>query len=272
MLNGTGLVIDYLIVPASAAEGDSLTLLGRASDSLNSAIGYTWNFGDGNSTNGTGLTEPTHTFVANATNTPYTVTLTVTNGTDTEVLTRQVAIANRAPEVNAGPDQLAHAGATVAFAGTATDAGTITAIEWDFDYDGITFTPDPAVTGTLTPTHTFANPGTAVVALHATDANGSSAIATTSVGVRNSTALLAAAGADLDVTVGQATNFAGSYLFPGGTVSASGIEWDFDYDGTFDADSTGSLTPISPSRTRAPLWWPCASPATTAASNSRRWR
>jgi hypothetical protein len=57
--------------------------------------------------------------------------------------------------------------------------------------------------------------------------------------------LTADAGPDQSVNLGSATSFSGSYTDnTGGTVSASGINWDFNYDGTnFVADPAGAGIP-----------------------------
>jgi PKD repeat protein len=150
-----------------------------------------------------------------------------------------------APLVDAGASQTVVAGTNVSFSGTATDAGglgTITSTAWDFDYDGVTFDSD--TTGTLTPTHIYANPGTYLVALQATDASGNTGMDVTSVVVTAAGALIVSAGPDQSVTVGDSVSFSGSYSYTAGSVSSSGLAWDFDYDGvTFSADTTGTLTP-----------------------------
>jgi PKD repeat protein len=137
------------------------------------------------------------------------------------------------------------AGTNVSFSGTASDAGglgTITSTAWDFDHDGVTFDSD--TTGTLTPAHTYATPGTYLVALQATDASGNTGMDVTSVVVTGAGALIVTAGPDQSVTVGDSVSFSGSYSYPAGSVSSSGLAWDFDYDGvTFDSDTTATLTP-----------------------------
>jgi YD repeat-containing protein len=76
------------------------------------------------------------------------------------------------PDVSAGGDLTVGAGQPVTFQGSADAPSAITDIEWDFNYDGQNFVPDPAGAGTLTPTHTFLDPGTYDVALQVTDADG----------------------------------------------------------------------------------------------------
>ena len=153
------------------------------------------------------------------------------------------------PTVSAGPSQTVHAGDTVTFAGSVTDpegSGNIASIQWDFNYDGSTFTADSAADGELSPTYSYADPGTYLVALQATDDQGHSSLDVTSITAKNAGALLVNAGSDQDVTPGTTVSFSGSYDDPSGTVSSGDIAWDFNYDGsTFSAGSTGSLTPTN---------------------------
>ena len=147
--------------------------------------------------------------------------------------------------VSAGVSQTVAAGSTVAFQGTASDPGgasDIAATAWDFNYNGVSF--NPMLTGTLTPTDSFTTPGTYLVALQATDQGGNVSTDVTSVLVKPADALLVNAGADQSVTTGTPTSFSGSYSYPAGTVNASGIAWDFNYNGSsFNPMSTGTLTP-----------------------------
>jgi hypothetical protein len=241
------LSIDYLLVPTSWQEGKAVSFSSRASDGTDEPLTYTWNFGDGSSASGADLREPSHVFVANTTSTPFTVTLTVSNATDTVSLTRDITIEDVAPTVDAGPGATIHAGDSVTFQGAASDAGglgTISSVQWDFNYNGTTFNADSSANGLLAPSHTFAMPGLYLVALQATDAGGNTSLGVTAVLVKEANALLVRAGPNQDVTVGQSVGFAGSYSFPGGTVASSGIAWDFNYNGsTFVPTVTGTLTP-----------------------------
>jgi subtilase family serine protease/PKD repeat protein len=120
-----------------------------------------WDFGDGSVADGT-LT-PTHAFALPGTRT---VTFTVTDddgGAGTDTLT--VTVANVAPVVEAGPDVDASPHQAVTFHGSFRDPGTqdTHTIVWNFG-DGT-----PVVTGTLTPTHTYAAFGTYTVTLTVSD-------------------------------------------------------------------------------------------------------
>lgn len=135
-----------------------------------------------------------------------------------------ILINNLDPTVDAGPSQVVYQGSSVTFAGQASDPGPstsdITAIEWDFDYQG-TFTTDSS--GSLTPSHTYSAPGAYLVGLRATDRNGGFREAFTSVEVRPTDGLVVNAGPDLTAHGGVPVAFAGSYS-GGGTVSSSAIE------------------------------------------------
>jgi len=145
-----------------------------------------------------------------------------------------VTVRNAAPTVNAGPDQTVDEGDTVSFSGSYTDPGTSDthAIGWDFG-DG-----SPVVTGTLTPTHVYADNGDYTVTLTVTDDDGGVGTDTLIVTVYN-VAPTVDAGADQTVYSGETVSFSGSFTDPG-TLDTFTIEWDFG-DGTPKA--TGTLTP-----------------------------
>jgi PKD repeat protein len=84
------------------------------------------------------------------------------------IVWENLQIHNRLPIVNAGPDQSANKGATVTFSGSFTDSDPADShtISWDFG------DVSASVTGTLTPTHVYANNGDYTVTLTVTDSNG----------------------------------------------------------------------------------------------------
>ncbi len=122
-----------------------------------------WDFGDG--TTVTGTLVPTHTFGDNGL---FTVTLAVT---DTDGLagldSLQVTVTNVAPSVNAGIYTPTLTNQPLTFAGSFTDPGWLDThtFLWDFG-DGAT------ASGSLTPSHTFLNPGVYTVTLTVTDDDG----------------------------------------------------------------------------------------------------
>jgi uncharacterized repeat protein (TIGR01451 family) len=241
--------ITSFVVPVEGLEGQDVSLSAQASSSLaNAPLTYTWTFGDGSSQSGVGLTDVDHSYAAPASaNTPYTVLLTVSDGTDSTSTSSPITISNVAPTADAGASQTVHAGTSVLFNGTASDPGgpsDIVSKQWDFNYDGSTFVADPSATDTLTPSTTYGTPGTYVVALKVTDESGSSTQACTTITVKPADALLVNAGPALTVTAGGTVSPSGSYSDPGGSVAPSGISWDSDYNGsTFNPAVTGTLTP-----------------------------
>ena len=189
-----------------------------------------WTFGDGSGTTHGTLT-PSHVYADNGT---YTVTLTVTDkdgGVTADTLT--VTVGNVAPEVNAGADQSVDEGGTVNFNGSFTDVGTVDThtVSWNFG-DG-----SAAVTGTLTPSHVYADNGTYTVTLTVTDDDGGSGSDTLTVTARNM-APTVNAGPDQLVDQGVAVIFAGSFKDPG-TADTHTMAWTFGDGGT----ASGTLTP-----------------------------
>ena len=229
-------------MPQDASEGEEVTFAAEASGP--GPLTYTWDFGDGNHVSGADLTTTTHVYQTNTPpDTPYTVTLTVSNATGQDSQSGQILIGNVAPDVYAGPGQTVYQGDTVQFNGTASDPGgpgDIAAIEWNFDYNG-TFVTDAS--GTLTPTHVYNNVGTHLAALRVTDASGDSSLDVTSIDVQPSGTLVVHAGPSQTGTPGTPVTFSGSYT-GGGSISSSDIAWDFNYNGsTFNPMVTGTLAP-----------------------------
>jgi PKD repeat protein len=94
---------------------------------------------------------------------------TSTAVSDSSTATLEVVFTNLPPSADAGNDQTVDEGELVQFNGTANDPeGQLAAVRWEFG-DGI------SATGTLTPTHTYADDGTFFVTLVVTDISGLSA-------------------------------------------------------------------------------------------------
>ncbi len=127
-------------------------------------IGVTilWDFGDGNSAEGT--ITPTHVFQDNGV---YTVTLTVTDARGGATSDSLVAtVSNVAPTVEVSGDLQGITAVSVSFSGSFSDPGSDShTILWLFG-DG------SSVENTLTPTHTYQIPGTYTVTLRVTDDDG----------------------------------------------------------------------------------------------------
>jgi PKD repeat protein len=199
----------------TADEGDEVAFAGSFSDpGLLDTHTVAWDFGDSETAGGT-LT-PTHTYGDDGL---YTVTLTVTDddgGEDSSTLL--VTVSNVAPLVNAGPDQTADEGDEVVFSGSFTDPGTADthSVAWDFG-DGIT------TTGTLTPTHAYADDGVYTATLTVTDDGGGEDSSTLLVTVSN-VAPVVSAGPNRTVDEGDALTLVGSFSDPG-TADTHTVAW-----------------------------------------------
>jgi PKD repeat protein len=151
--------------PYTGTEGVALTLDGSGSfDPDGGAItAYDWDFGDG--TTGTGVS-PTHTYAAAGT---YTVTLTVVDDEGaisapvSTTATIDPAPANLPPTSDPNGPYTGTAGQPVSFdgSGSSDPDGSIVTYDWDFG-DGNTGTG-------VSPTHTYAAPGSYLVTLTVTD-------------------------------------------------------------------------------------------------------
>ncbi len=141
-----------------------------------------------------------------------------------------------APVVNAGPDLISNEGTSVQFNGAATGGAGALTYWWDFG-DGQT------ATGTLNPTHTYADNGNYTVTLRATDANGLVGQDTAAVTINNlaPTATLSSSG-----PAGEGSPVTFSFTNPADPSSvdvAAGFKYSYDFnnDGTFDVvDSTSA--------------------------------
>jgi uncharacterized repeat protein (TIGR01451 family) len=212
-----------------ASEGEWVHFAGAFDDpGISGSHTIEWDFGDGLTMTST-LT-PTHLYADNGV---YTVTLAITDadgavGVD-ELL---VTVNNAAPMVNAGSDQTMTEGAAMAFNGTFTDLGILDThtIDWNFG-DGTT------TSGSLTPSHVYANDGVYTVTLTITDKDGGVGRDGLSVTVNN-VAPIVDAGADRVATEGDFLSFTGTFTDPG-TLDTYAIQWNFG-DGT---TASGTLLP-----------------------------
>jgi PKD repeat protein len=190
-----------------------------------------WNFGDGSAVE-TGTLEASHIYVDNGV---YMVTLTVTDkdggiGSDTLTVTAN----NVPPKAMAGPNQVINEGDTALFSGSFTDPGTFDThtTEWDFG-DG-----NPVETGTLTPSHTYADNGIYTATLTVTDKDGGVGSDTLTVTVNNVPPMVEA-GSNQVIIEGATASFSGSFTDPG-ILDTHTTEWDFGDGSPF---VTGTLTP-----------------------------
>ncbi|QYZ65326.1 MAG: hypothetical protein OI74_04600 [Gammaproteobacteria bacterium (ex Lamellibrachia satsuma)] len=168
--------------PYTTDEGGTVTFDGSGSsdpDNGPSPLSYAWDLdGDGQYDDATGVTV---ILPIQPDNTSFTVGLQVSDGLLTATDTATVTVNNVAPTANAGPDQTANEGNTANFAGSFTDPGTVDThtIEWNFG-DG-----SAPVSGSLTPSHTYADNGVYTVTLTVTDKDGGMDTDTLTVTVGN---------------------------------------------------------------------------------------
>jgi hypothetical protein len=171
---------------STAVAGDTVTFDGSATGGVGT-LNIQWDFNYDGSTfiadpSAAGTFTPSHQFI-NPGN--YEVALEVTDSQgDSGIGTTIVTVATAGPiTLSIAPVAAAVAGEAVRFAATEVGGAAPLQIQWDFNYDGTTFHPDPAADGSLTPTHTFINPGTYEVEVRVTDADGITAAFPTRVAV-----------------------------------------------------------------------------------------
>ena len=90
------------------------------------------------------------------------------------ISTAVVTVNNVAPTGNSGGPYSGDEGAAIVYSGNATDPGTadILTCEWDFDYNGSTFTADASGVDLIHPLHTYLVAGGYTVALRVIDSDG----------------------------------------------------------------------------------------------------
>ena len=170
----------------SGDEGSAITFTaGTVSDPGADSFEYRWDF----NSNGTYDTVWSSSNTASNTwNDDYTGIVTVEvrdddGGTDTD--TCSVTVNNVVPSADAGGPYSGTVNEVITFAGNASDPGADTlTYEWDFEYDGETFTTDVSGVDLKNPSHTYTAVGDYTVGLRVKDeAGGISAIATAPVNV-----------------------------------------------------------------------------------------
>ena len=145
-----------------------------------------------------------------------------------------VTVNNVAPEVEAGPNQAGDEGDTFGFTGifTETSPADTHTIEWAFGDGAVT-------TGTLTPSHTYADNGSYTVLLTVTDDNGGVGQDSLTVTVDN-VAPAVEAGLDQAGNEGDTFLLTGVYTDPG-TLDTHLFEWNLG-DGTIVTSTTSAAT------------------------------
>ena len=220
--------------PYTINEGQGVTLDGSGSndpDNGPSPLSYAWDLdGDGQYDDATGITV---TLSIQPDNTSFTVGLQVSDGLLTATDTATVTVNNVVPAANAGPDQAINEGDTASFSGSFTDPGTVDThtIEWSFG-DG-----SAPVSGSLTPSHTYADNGVYTVTLTVTDKDGGVGTDTLTVTVGN-VAPVVAVPADQTITEGDTATLPDATFNDAGTgdTHTATVDWG---DGTVE---TGTIT------------------------------
>ena len=209
-----------------------------STSSPDAIVGYEWDWNyNGNTFNPSGDTGATqsHAWVVDGI---YTVAVRVTDDDgSTDIATMEVTV------IDAGVLTAVLTGDTALDEGQtgnydASGSGgpnPITGYEWDWNYDGTTFTSSD--TG-ATQSHIWMDNGTYIVAVRVTDDHSNTDIATLTVTVSN-VAPNVDAGPDQTVNEGDTVNFSGSFT-DSGAADTHTYEWNFG-DGT--PAVSGTLTP-----------------------------
>ncbi|WP_404791342.1 PKD domain-containing protein [Altericista sp. CCNU0014] len=210
--------INQIDIDSTLSEGTPANFSATATISGNQPLTYTWDLGDSSSP----IAGQTinHTYANNGT---YTVTLSVnSNNGPTATEQRTVTVNNIAPTANAGPDQTADEGQTIQLSGTYTDPGILDThtLTWDFG-DG-----SAPITGTLTPTHIYADNGTYTVSFTVTDKDGGSTTDTLVVTVNNVAPTIATLNGPVTLSEGDTATFSATATDPG-TLDTLTYTWTF---------------------------------------------
>jgi PKD repeat protein/subtilisin family serine protease len=180
------------------------------------ALSYTWNFGDGESSN---LQEVAHTYMDDGC---FTVSLTVQDDDDgVTTYTYHVLVDNVAPSVFAQADrEYITEGGTVNFTAAIEDPGPLDThtASWDFD--------DGGTSDLLEVQHTFADDGNYIVVLTVTDNSGGTNTTTFRVSVSNVRPTLVAEANTTDINEGDQVSFTASWTDPG-LLDEHTIRWEF---------------------------------------------
>jgi PKD repeat protein len=211
------------VVNTAVAFTGSATSPGAAENAA--GFTYLWTFGDGTTST---QQNPSHAYAAGGT---YTVTLQATESSglsSTASTTITVTTPPPPPTANAGPAESGNEGSAVQFAGSVTGGTVPLSYSWAFGDGG-------TASGTLTPTHAYANYGSYTATLTVTDAQGRSSQSSTAVTVADVPPTPNAHGPYAG-TPGVAIAFTGSATSPGAAEMAAG----FTYLWTFGDGSTST--------------------------------
>ena len=213
--------------PSTGTVGTALSFTASATDvsPADQAAGFTysWTFGDGGTATGA---SPSHTFASAGT---YTVTAKATdNYGKTGTATGTIAVSGGLT-VNAGSPLTVNAGSSVTFSQATESGGTA-----PFTYTW-TFGDGTQQTGSLNPSHTYANPGSDTATVTVTDANKLTSSSSVVVTV-NDVAPTASLSGPSSGTAGTSLSFTASATDVSPAVQVAG----FTYAWNFGDGSTGT--------------------------------
>ncbi|HEX8702023.1 MAG TPA: MYXO-CTERM sorting domain-containing protein, partial [Myxococcaceae bacterium] len=139
--------------------------------------------------------------------------------------------------------QPAAEGATVVLRTAFTDPGADSpwTVEWDLNYDGATFDVDATTAATaagpVSRSQVFPNDGTYVVAARVKDKDGvTSDIQSLEVNVADLAPTLTGIAGTQQITEGGTLELQADFVNPGDNSKPWKVQWDFNYDGTFDVE------------------------------------
>ncbi|MBI4847458.1 MAG: PKD domain-containing protein [Nitrospirae bacterium] len=187
--------------PYVVDEGALITLDGKdSSDPDGNTITFGWDLDNDGQYDDSPEIKPLINWPDNGS---FTIGLQISDSALTGTDTAQVTVLNVAPAADAGPDQTIDEGQTVLLGGGFTDPGSADThtVEWDFG-DG-----SPVVSGTLMPSHLYADNGVYTVTLTVTDDDGGVGSDTLTVTVNNA-APVVNAGQDQAINKGDSVNLA----------------------------------------------------------------
>ena len=210
--------------PEPQNEGSAVSFTDASSSSPDTIISWSWDF-DGLGTSS--IQNPGFTFADNGT---YNVTLIVTDDDgSTNTVSQTITVTDVGPAAALTGDATLDEGQAGSYdaGGSTSSPDGIVSYEWDWNYDGITFSPS-GDTGAAQ-THTWMDNGAYTVAVRVTDDDGSMDMAGMQVTV-NDRGPAAAITGDTPIDEGRVGNFdaGGSSSSPDDMVS---YEWDWNYDG-----------------------------------------
>ena len=235
--------------PYSTQVGESVELLGSATDEDGVIALYEWDFdGDGDyDWANASRAVVTHTYTQSGN---FTAKLRATDnmgefGTGTTKVTVRPLPPNQRPVPQPGEDMEAFQGDPVEFIAAGYDPdGLVVRFEWDYEADG-RYDWSSTVPGVST--HAYAESGLFLATLRLTDDKGANATAQRTVVVRpieDNEPPRANAGPDVSAVVGVALTLVGTGTDPDGTIDL--YKWDFNGDGVYDwtSDTTGTATTV----------------------------